>query len=78
MRWNLKFCQVSSFFFVSSLLCHSHLRLLVLLNSAKGRQNFRVFWGQHWVLFKGFNEGRIRDCFGAQRGCIWGFLKGLN
>jgi len=39
--------------FFPSLLCHLHLRLLVLLNSTKGRQNFRVFWGQHWVFFKG-------------------------
>jgi hypothetical protein len=59
-------------FFVSSLLCH--LRFLVLLNSAKGRQNFRVFCGQHWVFFKGSMRADLElkgDAFGV-------FFEGLN
>jgi hypothetical protein len=37
------------------------------LNSAKGRQNFKVFWGQHWVFSKG--------SMGADLGTVLG-LKG--
>jgi hypothetical protein len=62
------------FFLVSSLLWHFHLRLLVLLNSAKGRQNYRVFWGQHWVFLKGSMRADLGTVLiWAQRGCIWGF-----
>jgi hypothetical protein len=61
---------------VSSLLCHLHLRLLVLLNSAKGRQNLSMFWGQHWVFFKGSMRADLRTVLGLKGDAFGVFKKG--
>ncbi len=63
-------------YFVSSLLCHLHLRLLVLFNSAKGRQNFRVFWGRHWVFFKGSMRADLGTVLGLKGDAFGVLFKG--